>query len=222
MTFIASNTGREAARLALTVAALACTGITGAAQAQPKNLGSYTGTFEVSHSTPEVTYRGRGKVSMPVSERDGSSITAEFLAGEAPNASVLVSQWDTYRKETSADSGGQFNVTTCSLAAPTEIPMSATGVLNVDLKKKKHALSLTLLTTKDLAFNCKHSRSGPYKTKQGVALYVGTGFPGMHYETQLPFSDAARLNAKYTLMPNAQTKGQTGPIVQEWDLKLER
>jgi len=219
MTFIASNTRREAAGIALAVAAFACPA---AGQAQSKDLGAYAGTIEVTQASPGLTYRARVKVSMPVSKRGESSIEAEFLAGEAPNASVLVSQWETYHKESSADSGGQFVVRTCSLAAPTEIPMTATGVLNVDLKKKKHALSLTLLSARELAFNCKNSRSGPYKTKQGVALYMGTGFPGMHYETQLPFSDAARLNAKYTLMPNAGTKGQTGPIVQEWDLKLAR
>lgn len=208
--------------LVLAVAAMACAGMTGTASAQSKNLGTYTGTIAVSGTQfgPEVTYRARVKVSMPVSDRKASSINAEFLAGEAPNATVLVSQWDESYTEKSADSGGQFNSYTCALAAPTEIPMTATGVLNVDLKAKKHALSLTLVSTRDLAFNCKHSRSGPYKRKQGIALTMGTGAPGMHYETQLPFSDAARLAAKYTLQPNAATKGKYGPIIQEWDLKL--
>lgn len=100
--------------------------------------------------------------------------------------------------------------------------MMPTGVLNVDLKAKKHALSVTLLSTRDVAFNCKHSRSGPYKKKEGIALTLGTGAPGMQHETQLPFTDVASLSAKYTLMPNAQTKGQYGPIVQSWDLKLAR
>ncbi len=210
--------------MALAVAAMACAGMTGTANAQSKNLGSYTGTIDVSGTQfgPEVTYRARIKVSLPVSERDGSSITAEFLAGEAPNATALVSQWDISHREKSADSGGQFNTYTCTLAAPTEIPMTVTGVLNVDLKAKKHALSLVVLSTKDLAFNCKHSRSGAYKKKGGIALAMGTGAPGMHYETQLPFSDPARLTAKYTLMPTADTKGQYGPIIQEWDLKLTR
>jgi hypothetical protein len=224
MMSIASNTRREATGIALAAAAFVCAGMTGAVQAQSKNLGTYTGAIEVSgtQSGPEVAYRARVKVSMPVSSRDGSSINAEFLAGEAPNATVLVSQWDISHKEKSADSGGQFNSYTCSLAAPAEIPMAPTGVLNVNLKAKKHALSLTLLSTKDLDFNCKHSRSGPYKKKGGIALYIGTGVPGMHYETQLPFTDAAHLTAKYTLMPTAETKGQHGPIIQEWDLKLTR
>jgi hypothetical protein len=67
-----------------------------------------------------------------------------------------------------------------------------------------------------------HSRSGPYKKKTGVALYIGTGAPGEQGTSPLPFSDPTRLVAKYTLMPTAQTKGQYGPIVQEWDLRLTR
>jgi hypothetical protein len=196
----------------------------GAAMAQTKNLGSYAGTIDVSGSSvgPEVTYRAQVKVSMPISRREASSVSAEFLAGEAPNATVRVSQWDISHREKSADSGGQFNTYTCSLAAPAEIPMSATGVLDVNLKAKTHALSLTLLSLKDLDFNCKHSRSGAYKKKMGIALYAGTGVPGMHYETQLPFTDAAQLSAKYTLNPTAATKGEHGPIAQQWDLKLAR
>jgi hypothetical protein len=53
----------------------------------------------------------------------------------------------------------------------------------------------------------------------GIALAMGTGAPGVHYETQLPFADAGSLSAKYTLMPTEETKGQHGPIVQVWDLK---
>jgi len=210
--------------LALAVALVVCFGLTGVAGAQSKNLGSYVGTIEVSGTQfgPEVTYRARVKVNLPVSERNGSSISAEFLGGEAPNATVLISQWDESHTEKSADSGGQFNSYSCTLAAPTEIPMTATGVLNVDLKAKKHTLSLTLLSTKDLAFNCKHSRSGPYKRTKGIALTMGTGAPGMQNQVQLPFSDAAHLTAKYTLMPNAETKRQYGPINQDWDLKLTR
>ena len=63
-----------------------------------------------------------------------------------------------------------------------------------------------------------NSRSGAYKKKEGIALYIGTGGPGV--QTMLPFSDAARLTENYTLMPTADTKGKYGPIVQEWDLRL--
>ena len=209
-------------RLAPLVAALAITPL-GAAHAQSRALGSYTGTFEVSGAQhgPEVTYKATVKaISLPVSERKADAINAEALAGEAPNAIVLISQWDTFQREKSADSGGQFNTTTCKLAAPVEIPMSVTGVLNVDLEKKRHAMSVVLLGMRDVAFNCVHSRSGAHKKKGGVALTLGTGVPGMHYQTQLPFTDPSRLSAKYTLVPAGGLEKEYGPIVQEWNLKL--
>ncbi|HET7731090.1 MAG TPA: hypothetical protein VFK48_13760 [Usitatibacter sp.] len=202
------------------MAVLACGG-SGAALAQSKNLGAYAGTIELSTASPELTYRALAKVSMPVSDRRATRIEAEFLAGEAPDASVLVSQWETFRREKSADSGGQFNTLKCSLAAPAEIPMSSTGVLNVDLKKKTHAMSVTLVSRQDLPFNCVHSRSGAHKRKFGIALTMGTGAPGAHFEKQLPFSEPAHLAAKYILVPPAGA-GVSSPISQAWDLKLSQ
>ena len=192
--------------------------------AQAGETGADVGTIQVSGSAigPKVSYRGSAKVSLPVSSRKADSITAEFLAGEAPAATAMISQWDISDTEKYADSGGQFVSYSCALAAPVEIPMSATGVLDVDLKAKTHALSLTLVSTKDVDFNCKNSRSGAYKKKQGISIYVGTGAPGAHFEKQLPFTDPVRLTAKVTLMPTNEAKGKYGPIVQEWNLQLTR
>lgn len=208
----------------IAMTAVACVCSSGFVQAESSKFGAYSGTINVSGTEiePQVRYRASVKISLPVTQHDESSATAELLSGEAPSATVLISQWDESFKEKFEDSDGKFRSWTCSLAAPIEVPMMPTGVLNVDLKGKKHALSITLLSTKDVAFNCMHSRSGAYKKKQGVSLYIGTGTPGMQYETQLPFSDAARLNASYTLMPTADTKGQLGSIIQEWDLRLAR
>ena len=100
--------------------------------------------------------------------------------------------------------------------------MAVTGVVNVDLKTKKYGMSIMLVSTTELAFNCKHSRSGPYKKKQGVGFALGTGGPGMQMENPQPFSSPDRLAAKYTLAPAGAAKGEYGPIVQEWDLKLAR
>jgi len=193
-------------------------------RAQPGKLGAYSGTIKVSGTevSPQVVFRATVKVNLPVTERDKSSITSDFMTVDAPNASVLLSQWDISFTEKSADSDGKFSSWRCSLAAPVEISMKPTGILNVDLEKKKHELSLTLLSTQDVAFNCVHSRSGAYNKKQGVTLYIGTGAPGMQGMAPLPFSDAGRLTARYTLMPTAETKGRYGPIVQEWDLLLVR
>jgi hypothetical protein len=211
---------RPYARAGAVALAIACAAGAGPAMAQAKKLGAYAGTIEVNQSLPTLTYRAKVKLSLPVSERSSSSIDAELLSGEAPDATVLVTQWDTFRRETSADSGGQFNTTRCSLAAPAEIPMSATGVLNVDLKKKTHAMSVALVSKKDLAFNCTHSRSGAFKKKMGIAFAIGTGAPGMQHQVQLPFSDPGRLTATHTLVPPAYaSKDEHGPLVQVWDLR---
>lgn len=192
--------------------------------AQSGKLGSYTGTLQVSGTevSPQASFRATVKVSLPVTERDSSAITADFMTEDAPNASVRIAQWDSSFTEKSAGSDGKFSSWTCSLAAPVEIAMKPTGILNVDLEKKRHELSLTLLSTQDVAFNCVHSRSGAYKEKHGIALYMGTGAPGAQGMASMPFTDAGRLSAKYTLMPTAETKGRYGPIVQEWDLRLVR
>ncbi len=205
----------------LAVVACGCIFSFDATYAQSSDLGSYQGTIKVSGTEvdPQVSYSASLKISLPVTDRDDESITAEFLSGEAPNATVLISQWDEAHTEKSAGSDGKFASYKCKLAAPKEIPMTPTGVLNVDLEEHTHTLSLTLLGTADVELNCVHSTSGAYKEKKGIALYFGTGSPGMQDEHPLPFSDAAHLTANYTLVPGAAEEN-LGPIVQEWDLRL--
>ena len=140
----------------IAIVALAYAFGSGGVHAQAGKHGAYTGTIEITGTeiSPKVSYRASAKVNLPVSSHKADAVTAEFLAGEAPDAIVKISQWDISHTEKSADSGGQFNSYTCALAVPVEIPMSATGVLDVNLKARTHALSLTLLSTKDIAFNC--------------------------------------------------------------------
>jgi hypothetical protein len=103
-----------------------------------------------------------------------------------------------------------------------EVPMPPSGVLHVDLRSQKYAMSIVLLSTRALAFNCVHSRSGPFKKQMGVALTLGTGAPGMQGSNPLPFSDPAILVGKFTLVPPPANQREHGPIVQEWDLRLAR
>jgi hypothetical protein len=216
---------KSAARIGFTVALLlgtqplAC--LAQAAKASPH--GAYSGEFTVSatDAKPQLTYRASGKLTLPVTERGADSASAEFFSGEGPPAMVRIEQWDSAWKGEVPESDGKMSSWKCSLATPVEIPMTATGVLNVNLKKKTHALSVTLLSTKGVAMNCVHSRSGAYKKKQGITLYLGTGVPGQHYEKQLPFADAAKLAASYALNVSAASPGR-GPIAQTWDLKLAR
>jgi hypothetical protein len=219
------NSARKSLDAPIVVAlSLLCVGFTANAYGQSNKLGTYRGVINVSESLSrpnlKLSTKATVRISLPVSERDSSSISSEFLSDEAPAASVLVAQWDTFHKEASADSGGQFNTTTCSLAAPAEVPMTPSGVLNVDLRAKKYALSIVLLSTNELAFNCVHSRSGPFKKKMGIALTLGTGAPGMQGANPLPFADPASLIARFTLIPPPANQGEHGPIVQDWDLRL--
>ena len=208
-------------RICLIVVACASVFSFDATYAQSSDLGSYQGTIKVSGTEvdPQVSYSASVEISLPVTDRDDDSITAEFLSGEAPNATVLISQWDESHTEKSAGSDVKFASYKCKLAAQQEIPMTPTGVLYADLEDKTHTLSLTLLGTVDVELDCVHSTSGAYKEKKGIMLYTGTGSPGMQDEHPLPFSDAAHLTAKYTLVPGA-AEGNLGPIVQEWDLRL--
>ena len=208
----------------IAITAVACAFSSGFVQAQSSKFGAYSGTINVSGTAidPLVSYRASVKVSLPVTQRDNSSVNAEFLGGEAPDATVSISQWDESFKERFASSDGKFDSWTCSLAAPVELFMTPMGVLFVDLKAKTHALSLSLSSSKEVAFNCMSSRTGAYKKMEAPSLYIGTGTPGMQSETQLPFSDAAHLTAKYTLMPTDDTKGTHGPIIHVWDLRFTR
>ncbi len=204
------------------LALVAGSGVSGIVQAQSTESGSYTGTLKISATEidPQTSYEASIKISLPVTQRDDSAVTAEFYSGEAPDAIATITRWDMSHTESSADSDGQFTSWKCKLAGPAEVRMTPTGVLNVDLEAGTHAMSITLLSLEDVELSCINSRSGPYTDSRGLMLYAGTGLPGMHYQTQLPFADAAHLTAKYTLMPTEDTQGQYGPIIQEWDLKL--
>ena len=193
--------------------------------AQSKKLGTYKGVIQVSESldTPNLrfSYRATVKLSMPVSRRDGDKISAEFLSGEAPAGSMLISQAETFTKQKSADSGGHFSTTTCTLAAPVEVPFTPSGTLDVDLREKKYSLSIAMVVTQEIKANCVHSRGAPSKGNFKKPSALGTGAPGQQSLNFLSFADPSRLNGKFTLAPGPDRQGTGGPIVQEWSLVLE-
>lgn len=207
----------------MAVAVLTCASLGGfgLAHAQSNELGSYQGTIKVTGTEidPQVSYKASIKINLPVTDRDDDSIDAEFYSGEAPAATVSITQWDEAHTESSPGADGKFVSYQCQLAAPKDISMTPNGVLNVDLEQKVHMFSVTLIGNDEIDLNCVHSRTGPYKRKKGVILYAGTGTPGMQFEHPIAFTDAAHLTANYTLVTDsAQTNA--GPIVQEWDLRL--
>jgi hypothetical protein len=186
--------------------------------------GAYTGTFEVSGSErdPQVTYKATVKVNLPVTKRTADAIEADFLAGEG-TATVKVTQYEYFSRQKSADSSGHFQETKCSLAGAMEVPASAMGVVNVDLRKKKYDMSVTITPLKEIALNCTSTRGTPkFKKNHGIGMALGTGAPGMQSEKAQPLSDPARLAAKFTMDAATQSGGAVGPVVQEWDLKLSQ
>ena len=215
------NSKQLAAALA---AAFSCLAIPAYAQKGPGKLGAYVGSFEVSGSErdPKVTYKATVKVNLPVTGRTANAIDADFLSGEAPPATIRLTQWDYFHREKSADSSGTFVETKCWLAGPVEVPAMVMGVVNVDLRKKNYSMSLTLQSTKEVSFDCSSTRQKAYKKKQGIGFALGTGAPGMQSESPQPLADPARLAARYTMDVSAQSGGQVGPVVQEWDLKLSQ
>lgn len=220
MTGVRQNTWRG---LIMGFAVLSCASLGGfsLAHAQSTGLGSYQGTIKISGTEidPEVSYNASIQISLPVTQRDDDSIDAEFYSGEAPAATVSITQWDESHTDTYPGADGHFVNYQCQLAAPKDISMTPNGVLNVDLDQNVHMLSVTLMGNDEIDLNCVHSRTGPYKQKKVIMLYAGTGTPGMQYEHPVPFVDAAHLTATYTLVTDSD-QTNAGPIVQEWDLRL--
>jgi hypothetical protein len=209
--------------LALTVVTLACVGITDA-QAQSGKLGVYTGTVAVSGTMTEnrgkETYHADVKISLPLTDRDDSSAMAEMGDVDKPSATATITQWEVVGKETVPDQrDGKLDSWHCSIAGPIEVPMNASGVLNLDYRAKTHSMSIALVALKTIPLKCAHSRTGPYKENKTVSLVIGTTVMGEPFK-ELPFADPARLTATYKLVPPAGTG--FGPIDMVWDLRLTR
>lgn len=209
----------------LVLAAVACIGIAHAVRAQTSKLGVYTGTVAVSGTElgqENVTFSANVKISLPLTSGDKASAIAELDDVDKPSASATISQWDLAGRNASPDSDGKVTSWTCKLAAPTEVPMNASGTLNLDYRAKTHSMFIALVALKPIPLNCVNSRSGPYKKAQSVSLFFGTNEPDAQPWKALPFNDAARLTATHKLVPANSMKGRNGPLDQTWDLRLVR
>ena len=209
----------------LALAAATCAGNTGPTWAQGNKLGVYTGTVAVSGTElglENVTFSANVKVSLPLTSGDKDSAMAEVNDVDKPSASATITQWDLAGKNGSPDSDGKVTSWACKLASPTEVPMNASGVLNLDYRAKTHSMFVALVGLKPVPLNCVNSRSGPYKKAQSVGLFFGTNEPDVQPWKALPFKDAAQLTATYKLVPVSSMKGQNGPLDQTWDLRLVR
>lgn len=191
---------------------------------QESALGAYQGTieFEGTRTNPEVRYKARLTLTMPISEADGGRVSAEFLAGEAPEGRLELIEWEESDTQTSADSDANFTGYRCSLPGAVMLPVTVSGVVNVDPGEGGHSFSITALTTQQAELSCTNSRSGPYTLRKGFALTTGTGVPGQQWEKWIPNADATRLQGEFTLDPSGYTRGAEGPIVQRWSFARVR
>jgi hypothetical protein len=210
--------------MALGVIAMGCIGMPNVAQAKSGKLGVYTGTVAVSGTLMEnrgkETYHADVKISLPLTDGNDSSAMAEVSDVDKPSATALITQWEVVGKETVPDQrDGKLDSWHCSIAAPTEVPMNASGVLNLDYRAKTHSMSIALVSTKTIPLKCTHTRTGPYKKDMAVSLVIGSTVMGEPFK-ELPFADLARLTATYKLVPPAETG--FGPIDMVWDLRLAR
>lgn len=210
----------------IAAAAVACAGIASAAYAQDGKLGVYTGVVSVSGAEigkhVKVDFRATVKVSLLVASRNESSTRAEADDVDKPSATATITQWELEARNGSPDSDGKITSWKCSLVAPTDVPMNASGALDLDHRTKKHSMFIALVSTKPIPLKCVNSRSGAYKTTQPVSLFFGTSEPDLMPANALPYADPARLTAKQTLVPAGSMKGRYGPVDMEWDLRLGR
>lgn len=213
--------------LVLAAFAMICGGLAGMVQAQSGKLGAYAGTVvisgtEVDHQK-KVNFSASLKIHhLPLVSGDNNSAIAELSDVDKPSATALITRWDLVNRSASPDADGKFTSWKCSLAAPTEVPMISQGTLNLDYRAKKYSMYFALAAIKPIPLKCVNSRSGPYKKEEPVSLFFGTSEPDVVPWKVLPFADAARLTAKYKLVPVSFMKERYGPVDLEWDLRLQR
>ena len=211
--------------IALTAAvAMAGAGLAGAAHAQGGKLGSYNGVVSVSGAEiaaqSRIDYRATIKVSLPVESRKDNATRAEANDVDKPSAVATVTQWDLDARNASPDSDGKITSWKCSLAGPIDVPMNASGALDLDHRSRKHSMFVALAGLKPVPLNCVNSRSGAYKNTMAVGFFFGTSEPDLMPANALPYKDVGRVAAKHKLVPVSSMKGRYGPVDQEWDLQL--
>jgi hypothetical protein len=82
-----------------------------------------------------------------------------------PSAKVTITQWDLEERNAFPNADGQITSWKCRLAAPVTIPMLATGVLNLDYRKRSYSMFVALSGVEDAPLRCVHSRTGPDRGK---------------------------------------------------------
>lgn len=212
---------------ALTVSSLAAglVGCTIPAFGQSKTQGTYAATVKIAGTetggdTKRVTYKAEVKMNIPVKDGNPSRAIINISDVDEPSAKVTISQWDLEERNADPNSDGKITSWKCRLAAPVTVPMSATGVLNLDYQKRVYSMFFALTAMEEVRLQCVNSRSGPYTQEEALGFFFGTTELDTIPHDALPMSDPARIAAKFTLVPKGEMKGQYLPQEQEWELVL--
>ena len=215
------------------IAATACilaVGLCGGAQpawGQGRTFGTYAATVriagtEVDGETRRVVYRAEVKMNIPVNDGNPSRAIISIDDVGEPSAKVTITQWDLEERNTSPNADGQITSWKCQLAAPVTVPMLATGVLNLDYRKRIYSMFVSLSGVEEAPLRCVNSRSGPYTKGESLLFFFGTTELDTIPHDALPLSDPARISAKFRLVPKGAMKGQFLPQDQEWELVLKK
>jgi hypothetical protein len=196
------------------------------ALAQKAALGTYDGVVQIDGVELEglrrMTYKAEVRISMPLTGGDRRRLEAEINDVGTPSARARFSEFTVESREAAPDSDGRITSWSCKLAEAVEVPMNAQGTLEVDLAAKRYAMYVALAGLSSVPLQCVHSRSGPYRTTRGVALFFGTSGRETIPPAPLPLADAARISARHALPTGPAAGGSSYAAEQRWELTLRR
>lgn len=206
-------------------AGLAC--MAGAGWGQAGKFGTYEGTVKVSGTetggkTKVVKYGGTINIKIPVNDGSTSTAVIDISDVSKPSATVTITQWDIEDRNASPGMDGKITSWKCQLAGPATVPMMASGVLNLNHRKKTYSMFVALVGIEEVPMKCVNSRTGPYTGSEAMGFFFGTSELDVIPPVELPLTNVARITANHTLVPVSAMKGQYEPQQQEWELVLKK
>lgn len=173
-------------------------GLAGPVPAQ--DLGVYEAKVKVSgvraeseNATRRDTYEAVIEIGIPGDSRSTSS--ALFMINDVvePSATVTVTQWNIEGRTPTPGADGKIVTWRCELASQVELPMMASGSLDLNYTRGTDSMVVSLTATEDVKLSCENSRTGPYTLSEWLGFFFATHDPSAWEKRELPFQDAARI-----------------------------
>lgn len=207
------------------VALLAVLAVPAAAQAG--RYGTYHGTVKVSGTEREgetklAVYEATIEIAIPVNDGSTSTKVLEISDVERPSGRVTVTKYELEERNASPDSDGKYTSWKCRLDGQVTVPAMAQGVLNISPGSGTYSTYVALVSTEPVPLSCVNSRTGAYRRSEGMTFFFGTNEPSAIPYTELPFTDAARIVGRHTLVPEYEMKDTHLPQAQEWQFVLRK